>query len=144
MNIETDAASMARLFSFHNREPIMAATADWWTLRKDEVRIIMLALDEQGEAIGYYDVDREAWMKPGLNIKIIVAPHARNQGLGTDMYELALRAARELGATELESNVREADIASIKFVEEARLQDRSFITFEIERSDLTHFDVSQI
>lgn len=143
MNIETDAATMARLFSSTTVEPITAATArDWWTLRKDEVRIIMLALDDHNEAIGYWDVDREAWMKPGIfYTKIIVAPHARNQGLGTQMYEFALQAARELGATELESNVREADVASIKFVEKRGFK-IEFHSFE-STLDLTHFDASQ-
>ncbi len=143
MNIETDAAIMARLFSSTTVEPITEATArDWWTLRKDEVRIIMLALDDHNEAIGYWDVDHEAWMKPEVfYTKIIVAPHARNQGLGTQMYESALRAARELGATELESNVREADIASIKFVEKRGFK-IEFHSFE-STLDLTHFDVSK-
>ena len=143
MNIETDAASMARLFSSTTVEPITEATArDWWTLRKDEVRIITLAFDDHNEAIGYYDVDREAWMKPGLfYVKIIVAPHARNQGLGTQMYESALRAARELGATELEGNVREADVTSNKFVEKRGFK-IGFHSFE-STLNLTHFDVSK-
>jgi GNAT superfamily N-acetyltransferase len=142
MNIDTDAAIMARLFSSTTAEPITAATArDWWTLRKDEICTIMLALDDHNEAIGYWDVDHEAWMKPGVfYTKIIVAPHARNQGLGTQMYESALRAARELGATELESNVREADVASIKFVEKRGFK-IEFHSFE-STLDLTHFDAS--
>ena len=87
MNIETDAADMARLFSYTKAEPITAQTArEWWTLRKDQVRFTTLALDENGQAIGYSDVEREAWMQPGRYfLKVIVAPEFRNQKLGTQM-----------------------------------------------------------
>jgi GNAT superfamily N-acetyltransferase len=119
MNIETDAADMARLFSYTKAEPITAQTArEWWTLRKDQVRFTTLALDENGQAIGYSDVEREAWMQPGRYfLKVIVAPEFRNQKLGAQMYADALRVAREHGATELESNIREDDVISNKFVE---------------------------
>ena len=52
MNLETDAADMARIYSYTVAEPITAATArDWWTPRKDEIRITTLALDENGAVL---------------------------------------------------------------------------------------------
>lgn len=119
MNIEIDAAEMARLYSYTVAEPITPETAvDWWTLREGQIRITTLALDENRQAIGYWDVERETWMKPGyFYIKVIVVPEARGHGLGAEMYAEALRVAREHGATHLESTVREADLASIKFTE---------------------------
>jgi GNAT superfamily N-acetyltransferase len=119
MNIEADAAEMARLYSYTTPEPITPETArDWWTLRDGEIRVTMLALDETQGAIGYWEVDRETWMKPGyFYVKVIVAPEGRRHGLGAEMYEAALRAARQYGATHLESHVRETDSASLKFAE---------------------------
>ena len=140
MDIRTDAAEMARLYSYTTAEPITPETArDWWTRREGEIRVTMLALDESSRAIGYWDVERETWMKPGhFFIKVIVAPEARGHGLGAQMYREAVRLAREHGATHLESTVREADMISVGFVE-AR-------GFKVERHlfeavlDLTDFD----
>jgi RimJ/RimL family protein N-acetyltransferase len=119
INIETDAKDIARLYSFTVAEPMSEAAArDWLTPRKDQIRITTLALDENNQAIGYWDVNREAWMKPGhFYIKVIVAPHRREQGLGTQMYEDALRIVHEHRATRLESYVRENDPASFGFAE---------------------------
>ena len=119
MNISTDAAEMARLYSYTVVEPITSETAcDWWTLREGEIRLTTLALDEHRQAIGYWDVDRETWMKPGrFFMKVLVAPGSRSRGLGSQMYEDALRAAREQGATHLESNVRESDAISLGFAQ---------------------------
>ncbi|MGZ9166688.1 MAG: N-acetyltransferase family protein, partial [Anaerolineales bacterium] len=106
MDITTDAADMARLYSYTVAEPITTETArEWWTLREGEIRVTTLAIDKESQAIGYWDVDRETWMEPGrFYIKVIVAPEARGRGLGAQMYTEALRVAREHGATGLESN----------------------------------------
>ena len=145
LNMETDAADMARLYSFTTVEPITEATArDWWTLHKDEVRITTLALDKNNQAIGYWDVDRETWMKPGrFYSKVIVAPDVRNHGLGTQMYEDALRAARNHGATHLESSVREDDPASVRFAEQRgfKIEYHTFeSTLDLEAFDDHRFD----
>ena len=140
MNIETDAAEMARLYSATVAEPITQETAcDWWTLREGEIRVTMLALDENQRAIGYWDVDRETWMKPGrFFIKVIVAPAARGRGLGTQMYEDALRVAGTRGATHLESSVRETDLVSLNFAKRRGFK-IEYHSFE-STLDLTNFD----
>ena len=145
MNIETDAADMARLFSYTKVEPITAQTArDWWTLRKDEIRFTTLALDGNGQAIGYWDVEREAWMQSGrFFLKVIVAPEFRNQKLGAQMYADALRIAREHGAVELESNIREDDVVSNRFVEKRgfKVEYHSFeSTLDLSGFDETKYD----
>ncbi len=119
MNIETDAAELARLYNYTVPQPITSETAlDWWTLREGEIRSAILAMNESGGAIGYWDVDRETWMKPGhFFIKVIVAPDQRCRGLGAQMFVDALRFARENEATHLESKVFETDSASLKFAE---------------------------
>ena len=109
---------MTRIYSHTTVEPITEKTArDWWSPRKDEFRVTMLAL-EDNKAIGYWDLERETWMKPGrFFIKVIVTPEFRNRKLGAQMYAEALRAAREQGATELESRIREDDVISNQFAE---------------------------
>lgn len=145
LNLETDAADMARIHSFATAEPITEATVrDWWTLRKDEIRITMLACDESDRAIGYWDVDRETWMRPGhFWFKVIVAPEFRKQGLGSQMYDDAIQVAREHDATHLESSVRDHDPDSLHFAEKRgfKIEHHSFestldlITFDEHRFD---------
>src|SRR5512139_2082563 len=93
MNLATDAADMARLYSHTVAEPITAETArEWWELRESEIRVTTLALDEDCLPIGYWDIDHETWMRPGhFYIQVIVAPPMRGQGLGKQMYADALR-----------------------------------------------------
>jgi GNAT superfamily N-acetyltransferase len=143
MNIETDTAEMARLYSYTVAEPITEATArDWWTLRRDEIRVTTLAFDEKDQAMGYWDVERESWMTSGhFWIKVIVAPHARKRGLGAQMYDDALTTAREFNATHLESSVREDDPASNHFAESRGFK-LQYHTFE-STLDLTRFDAIQ-
>lgn len=145
MDITTDAADMARLYSYTDAETISAETArDWWTLRDGEFRVTMLAIDEQEQAIGYSDVERETWMSPGrYYMKIVVAPDAQHCGLGTQMYGDALQVAREHGATQLESRVREGDEVSIQFAQKRgfRIERRFFeSTLDLETFDEHRFD----
>jgi GNAT superfamily N-acetyltransferase len=140
MNLETDAADMARIYSFTTVEPITEKTArNWWTLRTDEVRFTTLALDENKKIIGYWDVDHETWVKPGrFFIKVIVVPEFRSRKLGAQMYADALRVAREHGATELASTVREDDVISWEFAEKRGFK-IEFHSFD-STLDLAHFD----
>jgi GNAT superfamily N-acetyltransferase len=140
MNLETDAADMARIYSTAASEPISEQTArDWWTLRTDQIRFTTLALTESGHAVGYWDVERETWMKPGrFFIKVTVIPEFRNRTLGTQMYAEALRVAQEQGASALESRVREDDPVSNKFAEKRGFK-IEFHSFE-STLDLADFD----
>jgi GNAT superfamily N-acetyltransferase len=145
MDIRTDAADMARLYGYTAAEPITAESArDWWTLRDGEIRVTMLAINEHGQAIGYSDVERETWMSPGrFYVKIVVAPEAQHCGLGTRMYNDALQAACEQGATQLESRVREGDEISIRFAQKRgfRIERRFFeSTLDLETFDEHRFD----
>jgi GNAT superfamily N-acetyltransferase len=119
MNIEKDAEDMARLYNFTTNEMLnIDAIIDWWTPREGEIQDTRLAQDEYGAAIGYWDIDRETWMKPGhFKMKVVIAPEARCHGLGSQMYRDAVRVARQHGATHLEGYIRETDTASVKFAE---------------------------
>jgi GNAT superfamily N-acetyltransferase len=117
MNLTTDADDLARLHSYTIPKSITAETArEWWTVRAGEMRLTTLALDEKEQAIGYWDVDYEAWMKPGhFHINVIVQPEARGHGLGAQMYSDALCIVREHNATHLKSSVSDMDMNSLKF-----------------------------
>lgn len=119
LNLDTDAADMARIHNVATIEPVTAQTIiDYWTLRKDEFRVTMLAFDGNGTAAGYRDVEREAWMPPGrFWFKVVVAPAFRHRRLGAQMFEDALCIAREQGATHLESSVLEADPDAFQFAQ---------------------------
>ena len=140
LNLETDAAEMARIHNFATIEPVTAQTIiDYWTLRKDEFRVTTLAHDETGKVVGYWDVDRESWMQPGrFWIKVVAAPEVRNQGLGSQMFEDALRVAHEQDAAHLESTVLEDDPASLHFSKKRgfKIEHHAFAS----TLDLTTFD----
>ena len=146
MDLTTDAAELARLYSYTTAEPITVETIlDWWALREGEVRVTMLACDENGRASGYWDIDRETWMEPGhFYMKVIVAPQERGHGLGTQMYAAALEAACAHGATHLESRVREGDRVSLQFAERRgfRIEHHTFeSTLDLTSFDEHRFDV---
>jgi hypothetical protein len=66
LDLETDAAELARLHNYTLPEPVTAETVrEWWEPRKDEIRATTLALNKQGRPIGFWDIDRETWMRPG-------------------------------------------------------------------------------
>ncbi len=145
LNLDTDAADMARIYSTTVAEPITAATArEWWTLRTDEFRVTMLAFDDAGKAVGYWDVDHESWMQPGhFWFKVVVVPGARGQRLGSQMYEDALRLAREQGASRLESTIRDDDPVVKRFVEKRGFEIFSHLfesTLELASFDEHRFD----
>jgi len=132
INILTDAADLARLYSYTSAEGMTPGEArEWWTLSEGEIRVSMLALDENCRAIGYWDVDYESWRPVGhFYLKVIVAPEERGRGLGARMYTDALRMARQQGTTHLRSSVREGDSASLKFAERRgfRVEHHTFVS----------------
>ena len=145
MNITTDAADIARLYSYTSAESMTADSArDWWTLSEGEVRVTTLAIDKNNQAIGYWDVDYEPWRQAGhFYLKVVVAPEERGRGLGSQMYEDALHMAREHGATHLRSSVREGDLGSFTFAERRgfKLEHHTFVsTLNLADFDEHRFD----
>lgn len=145
LNLGTDAAEMARIHNFATLEPVTAQTiVDYWTLRKDEFRVTILAFDQNSTAIGYWDVDHEAWMPPGrLWLKVVVVPETRHHGLGSQLFDAALQVAREQNATHLESTVLEAHPDALQFAQKrgfeiehhAFVSELDLITFDEHRFD---------
>lgn len=119
LNLDTDAADMARIHNFATLEPVTAQTiVDYWTLRKDEFRVTTLASDQNGTVVGYWDVDHEAWMPAGrFWLKVVVVPETRHHGLGSQMFDTALQVAREQNATHLESTVLESHPDALQFAQ---------------------------
>ena len=145
LNLRTDSADMARLHNFAVLEPATAQTIlDHWTPRTGEFRLTVLAFDRDDTAAGYWDVEREAWMPPGRYwLKVVVAPEFRRQGLGSRMFEDALRAARERGATHLESTVLESQPGAWQFAEKRgfQIEHHAFAsTLDLQTFDEHRFD----
>ena len=145
MNIETDARDIARLYNSTTAETVTTqAIIDWWMPREGEIRVTMLARDEDGTAVGYWDINREAYMKPGyFRMKVVVAPESRGHRLGTQMYQDALRVAREHGATHLEGYIRETDELSLNFAKRRgfTVEHHAFeSTLDLTQFDEHHFD----
>jgi len=140
LDLEADAAELARLQSYTLPEPVTAESVrDGWAHHKGEIRTTTLALDEQGLASGFWDVDRETWMRPGhWWLKVLVAPDQRGNGLGARMYSAALDQARQYGATHLESRVSENDAGSTRFAQKRGFQVERH-TF-VSTLDLASFD----
>jgi GNAT superfamily N-acetyltransferase len=140
VNLSIDAADVARLYSYTVPEPITAeAVRDWWTVRVGEIRVTTLAFDEKCEVIGYWDVDRETWMKSGhFYVKVIVQPEVRGHGLGAQMFKDALCILEANGATHLKSSVRDMDVNSLRFAVKRgfRIEHHTFES----TLDFTHFD----
>ena len=83
VEIETDAPALARIYNCTVTEPVSPETIrDMWVLRPGEVNISTLAVDENGNALGYWYVDRETHMRPGHWLMgVVVAPEARGSGV---------------------------------------------------------------
>ena len=124
VDLASDAGHLARLYSTTVPDPVSPATIrDWWTLRKEEVRFTTLAFDQQ-QAVGYWDLDRETWMRPGhWYVKVIVDPAYRRQGLGGQLYQAALALARQQpGASHLQTQVREDCPDGMRFAQKRGFQ----------------------
>jgi GNAT superfamily N-acetyltransferase len=141
-NLEADATEIARLYGTVNPEPVTVEDIrNWWAVHKDEIRTTMLALDND-TVVGYWDVDREPWMRPGyFFIKVIIAPEVRKKGIGAQLYTDALATARGFGAQWLQGSVRDNDPLSLRFAERRgfRIEHHAFES----TLDLEAFDESQ-
>ena len=122
LEVTTDLAALLELLNPYNLEPV---TPDMWL--KDEGEELaqgntlrqVVALDASGALLGYSLVKREygTWDPGRLHLWLIVSPKARNQGIGTRLYEDGLRFVTERDAYRLDTAVRDDDSTSLAFAE---------------------------
>ncbi|HYP40978.1 MAG TPA: GNAT family N-acetyltransferase [Chloroflexia bacterium] len=110
------------LMNTHFIEPV---TLEAWLrdqeqeLAKGDILRQVLAVDANGRIAGYQEVKREygTWDPGRLNLWLIVAPDARNQGIGTRLYEDGMSFVQERSANKLDTEVSDDDAVSLVFAE---------------------------
>ncbi len=121
LSTETDFPRLAELMNTVEPEPITAQVLQEWLLSEpsDRIRRRVMAVDEQGYAIGFNDAGRDPWMEAGrFWLSVIVDAAWRRQGTGSRLFEDALQFARGQGATLLETEVRDHLLDSVRFAEQ--------------------------
>jgi GNAT superfamily N-acetyltransferase len=95
VDFRTDLPDMARLYTFTRPEKVTEEQIrDWWQAEPDEIRLTRVALNEQGRIVGMSDVQSENWMRPShFWIQAIVDPEWRSLGIGSRLFDSALRFA---------------------------------------------------
>ena len=122
-----DVSALVDLLNTSYLEP---ATVEVWLKDQEEERAKgnilqqVVAFDTSGRIAGYLEVKREygTWDPGRMILWLIVAPDARNQGIGTRLYEEGLRFVREMSANKLDTSVRDDDATSLAFAERRGFQ----------------------
>jgi GNAT superfamily N-acetyltransferase len=88
-------------------------------LAKGDILHEIIALDADGRVVGYQHVKREygTWDPGRMELWLVVAPDARNRGIGTRLYEDGMAFVCERQANKLDSAVRDDDAESLGFAE---------------------------
>ena len=106
------------------------------------IRQRLVAFDDAGALIGHSDAASWPWELPGqFWLSVVVAPGARQHGLGARLAAAALAFAQQQDAARLLSEVRDNDPGSLRFAERYGFQKRRHI-FE-SRLTLATFDTGR-
>lgn len=116
---QTDLPDMVQLYSLTSPETVTEEQIrDWWQVKRDEIRLTKVAVNEQGQILGLSDVQRETWTRVGhFWLQVIVHPQWRRRGIGSILFDDALQSARSHNASALESSVRDNDPEALHFAE---------------------------
>jgi GNAT superfamily N-acetyltransferase len=118
---ERDFPRLAELRSAAEPEPITVEQLQEWDAQapQGQLRRRMVALDEQGQIIGYNDAGRDPWMPPGLfDVEALVDPAWRRQGVGALLYQDALSFCQAQGATRLQGMLRDNCAPCLRFAQQ--------------------------
>lgn len=122
LEVTADLSALLDLLNPYSLEPV--APEAWLDEQEQEVakgNILKqtVAVDAEGKLLGYSHVKREygTWDPGRLHLWVIVSPGARNQSIGTLLYEDGLRFVLESNAYRLDTAVRDDDSASLGFAE---------------------------
>ncbi|MBZ0310603.1 MAG: GNAT family N-acetyltransferase [Anaerolineae bacterium] len=140
---DEDYPRIADLISATEPEPVTADTLREWDERKSAgmVRRRTVAVDDNGQVVGYSIVQRHNWDKDGqIYMWVTVDSACRHQGIGTRLYEDGVQLARQHGVTQIKSEVRENCAEGQHFAEKRGFQIHRHI-FE-STIDLRMFDES--
>ncbi len=120
-----DFPRIAALRNTVDPEPITAEQLQKWEAERPQGQILrrMVAVDAQGQIIGFNDAGRDPWMPPGLfDLQVVVDPAWRGQGVGTLLYQDALAFSRAQGAVRLHGRVRDDCASCLRFAQQQGFQ----------------------
>ncbi|HLV97811.1 MAG TPA: GNAT family N-acetyltransferase [Ktedonobacterales bacterium] len=112
---------LAELRSAAKPEPITVEQLQEWEAQapQGQLRRHQVAVDEQGQIIGYNDAGRDPWMPPGLfDVEVLVDPTWCRQGIGALLYQDALQFCQAQGATRLQGMLRDNCPPCLRFAEQ--------------------------
>jgi GNAT superfamily N-acetyltransferase len=138
---QKDFPRMAELMNLTEPEPITVEEMVGW-LRdapKERIQQRMVALDEQGQLVGFSNTGRNPWMTPGrFWIEVVTDPAVSQRGVGSQLYADGVQFARDHGATLLEAEVRDHLPDALHFAQQRGFQlDRHIFESTL---DLATFD----
>ncbi len=120
LNAVTDFPGLAALQSSIYPDPVTAESLQHRADHAPEgIRSQTVVIDSSDQLVGWGDVGRWAYMRPGLFwINILVAPDCRGQGIGSQLVAGVIAFAQAQGATEVYTEVRDHDAESLRFAEQ--------------------------
>lgn len=138
---QNEFAAVAPLISLNRAEPVTPERLEevHGNFPQAGIRRRLVVEDAAGAIIGYANAEWYPWERPGrFYTAAIVAPGARNRGIGSALVEANERFAREHGAVELIESVKDNDETALAFGRNRGYAvDRHFFESAL---DLTAFD----
>ncbi len=118
LNPQTDFPRIAALRNTVDPEPITAGQLQEWEeqIPEGQIRRRVVAVDQDGLIVGFNDTGWDPWMAPGLfDLRVLVDPARRRQGIGALLYDDALQFAQARGATRFQARVRDTADDGLRF-----------------------------
>lgn len=141
LNPQSDFPHIAELRNLVDPEPVTAEQLQEWEqqIPQGQIRHRVVAVDEEGQMVGFNDTGWDPWMQPGLfDLRVLVHPAWRQQGIGALLYDDALQFSRAHGATKFQGRVRDHADDGLRFARQRGFAiDRHVFESTL---DLTTFD----
>lgn len=118
--LETDLHSIVRITNIYEASPVTEDQMQSWFQYNPTGRIQcrLVAANEKDEVVGYSGFVHEASAPEGqFTVWVMVDPGHHFQGIGSALWDEALKALIKLGATRLTSDVDDDDPVSLRFLE---------------------------
>ncbi|MCP4425543.1 MAG: GNAT family N-acetyltransferase [Chloroflexi bacterium] len=117
---ERDLPELATLISEVSVEPMSVLQLKDWHSRQSEgrTRRCRVAVDANGQIVGYNLLQHEAWEEDGLfYCEVIVQPKRQGQGLGGFLYDEAMTAVPTLNIKKLKGDARDDKPEWLRFAQ---------------------------
>lgn len=117
---ETDFERIVAINNIDDPLPITVELLQKWEDERPEgqVRQWHVAVDAEDRLVGTGSIMRDPWERPGrFWLRLLVDPDHRNRGVGSMLWEDALRWAREHDLTQIKTGVRDNCATCLQFAE---------------------------